>query len=176
MGGCGRDRSPGEVAPRRLLERPPGERFGAGNAAPESRLEPASSGRAVALGTLAWVAVILGWLVLAGALGLDWGMIVVAAVGGWMVGTLVRSGAWSGGAHHPSLSLRLFAAVLAASTWLGGQFLVYLWTRVTLPASGLDLGGRIAATPFGDYLGGVIGPLDALEIVLLAAIAWLSAR
>ena len=167
-------RPAGVVGPRPLLDRPPGDRFRAPE--PEPRLDHPSAARSVAFGVLGWAIIVAGWLAFEGVLGLDWGMVVVAAVGGWAIGSLVGSGAWSGIPHPSSGRIRLFAGVLAGSAWLGGQIVVYLWTRVTLPESGLDLGSRIAATPFTAYLGGIIGPLDALEIVLLVTTAWWAAR
>lgn len=159
---------------RRLLDRPPGDRFRVGE--PEPPATSPALGRAFAFALAGWIGVVLAWLILAGIVGLDWGMLVVAVAGGWLVGTLGSTGAWAGRPHVPRPSPRLLAALVAASAWLGGQAAVYLWTRVTLPESSLDVGARIAALPFADYLAGVIGPLDAIELALLAAIAWAAAR
>jgi len=171
-----RPRLPGEVQPpwARRLERPPGERL----AVPESPppLDRPRMARALAFGLAADAALGVAWLVLGGALGLEWGLAVLALAGGWLVGTAIAAGAWGGDPHVDTHAPRLLAVGLALAAWLGGQVAVYFWTRVTLPESTLSLGQRIAATPFTDYFGGIVGPLEVLEVVLVAGAAYVASR
>jgi hypothetical protein len=168
--------SPGEVKPRsaRLLERAPGERLAVPE--PPAPLAEARMGRALTAGVAAGVIVVVAWLVLDGALGLDWGLAVLALAGGWLVGQAVSMGAWSGERHVPALSPRLLSVGLAIVAWMSGQVAVYLWTRITLPDSTLTVGERIAATPFTDYFGGIAGPLEVIEVLVLAGAAWFASR
>jgi hypothetical protein len=167
---------PGDVRPRSapLLERAPGERLAVPE--PPAPLADARMGRALAAGVVAGVIVVVAWLALGGALGLDWGLAVVALAGGWLVGQFVSMGAWGGERHVPALSPRLLSVGLAIVAWMGGQVAVYLWTRVTLPDSTLTVGQRIAATPFTDYFGGIAGPLEVIEVLVIIGAAWFASR
>ena len=167
---------PGDLRPTtgRRLDRPPGERLAVPE--PPPLLARPSAARAIADGVAGWALVTVAWLVLGGVLGLDWGMAVVAAAGGWLIGVLVTEGAWSGRPHVRRARPRLLAAVLALAAWLSGQVAVYLWTRLTLPESHLGFAERVAATPFPVYLGGIFGPLEVVEVVLMGAVAWLAVR
>ena len=175
-GAEGAPRIPGDLRPGsgRQLERPPGERL-AVPAPPPPRERP-STARAVTGGIAGAVLVTVAWVVLGGVLGLDWGMAVAAGAGGWLIGAMVTEGAWSGVPHVRRAGPPLLAAVLALVAWFAGQFAVYLWTRLTLPDSHLGFAERVAATPFPAYFGGIFGPLEVLEIVLIATAAWLAAR
>ena len=175
-GAEGAPRIPGDLRPGsgRRLERPPGERLAVPEP-PPPRDRP-STVRAIAGGIGGAVLVTVAWLVLGGVLGLDWGMAVAAAAGAWLIGALVADGAWSGAPHVRRAGPPLLAVVLGLVAWLSGQFAVYLWTRLTLPDSHLGFAERVAATPFPAYFGGIFGPLEVLEIVLIATAAWLAAR
>jgi hypothetical protein len=175
-GAEGGTRIPGDLRPGsgRRLDRPPGERL-AVSEPPLTRERP-STARAVAGGIAGAVLVTVAWVVLGGALGLDWGMAVAAGAGGWLIGALVTEGAWSRVPHVRRAGPPLLAAVLGLVAWLAGQYAVYLWTRLTLPDSHLGFTERVAATPFPVYFGGIFGPLEVLEIVLIATAAWLAAR
>ncbi len=133
-------------------------------------------GRALAAGVAAGLVVVVVWLALGGALGLDWGLAVVALAGGWLVGQAVSMGAWGEERHVAALSPRLLSVGLAIVTWMGAQVAVYLWTRVTLPDSTLTVGQRIAATPFTDYFGGIAGPLEVIEVLVIVGAAWFASR
>ena len=169
-------RAPGDVRPAatRPLDRPPGERL-VSREAPPAAAHPAT-GRALALGLAGWAGVAVVWLLLEGVLGLDWGMVVVALAGGWLIGALVAAGAWRGERHVQRIAPRVLAIGFALAAWGTGQVLVYLWTRATLPDSRLDIAQRIAATPFPAYFGGIVGPLEVIEVVLTAVGAFLAAR
>jgi len=129
------DRDPGEVPPRRLLERAPSERFGAGGPTPAHG--PAAAGgretgglrRAALLGLGAAAigsAIHVACAVLLLATG---GLLIVAATLGFVVGAFVRHGAGSrvgAGTRRllaVSLALAAVAAALAANWGLSGAYL-----------------------------------------------------
>lgn len=129
------DRDPGEVPPRRLLERAPSERFGAGGAvtapgpAAVGRRETGSLPRALLLGL--GVAAIAATIHVACAVLLlvTGGLLVVAATLGFMVGASVRYGAGSqvgSGARRLlgiALALAAVVAALAINWGLSGAYL-----------------------------------------------------
>ncbi len=169
-------RLPGDLRPSsgRRLDRPPGERLAVTE--PPPPLDRPSTARAIAGGIAGWALVTVAWFVLGGVFGLDWGMAVVAAAGGWLIGALVARGAWGTAAHVRRAGPRLLAAALALAAWLCGQVAVYLWTRLALPDSRLGFAERVAATPFPAYFGGIFGPLEVLEVLLIATVGYLAAR
>lgn len=167
---------PGEVRPAstRLLDRPPSDRFGPPPRPPE--VVATHAGRAVAGGVAGGAAAALLWVVIGGILDLDAGLVVVAVVGGWLVGGGTALGAWGRAAAHRTGRIPWLAAALALLVWVAGTFLLYLYAEVTLPASSLTLADRLASTPFTDWLAPQFLPLGPLEIVLLAGVSWWSAR
>jgi hypothetical protein len=144
-------REPGE--PRRRLERAPGERFAtAPDVAPVSgpaTLTPAGAA-ARATGIAAIGAVLI--TVLGGPLSVTVGLIAVAAVAGWAIGSFVR----------PRVVLAI--AVAMASVAVG---LVGIWIFARSEGGVLDL---------VTYLAEVHGPLVILELGVAAVAAWLAAR
>ncbi|MGZ6269752.1 MAG: hypothetical protein ACXWMU_04190 [Candidatus Limnocylindrales bacterium] len=169
--------SPGEVRPAsaRLLDRPPSDRFGPPPRPPE--VVATKAGRAVAGGLAGGLVAALLWLVIGGTLDLDAGLVVVAIVGGWLVGGGTALGAWGrADAAHVTGHIPWLAAALALFTWLAATFLLYLYAEVMLPASSLTLADRLASTPFTDWLAPQFLPLGPLEIVVLAGVSWWSAR
>jgi hypothetical protein len=168
---------PGEVRPAstRLLGRPPSDRFGPPPRPPE--VVATQTGRAVAGGLAGGAVAALLWLVIGGILDLDAGLVVVAIVGGWLVGGGTALGAWGrAAAAHVTGRIPWLAAALALLTWLVGTLLLYLYAEITLPASSLTLADRLASTPFTDWLAPQFLPLGPLELVLLAGVSWWSAR
>jgi len=162
-------------ASTRLLQRPPSDRFGP---PPQPPVVVATrAGRAVAAGLIGGAAAAVLWLVVGGILDLDAGLVVVAIVGGWLVGGGTALGAWgrTGGPHHGG-RVPWMAAALGIVTWLAGTLLLYLYAEITLPASSVTLGQRLATTPFTDWLAPQVLPLGPLEILLLAGVSWWSAR
>lgn len=83
-------REPGE--PRRVLDRPPGERY--------ARPLPSETGGSGAERVLVPLAVVLGgvlgWVVLGGILTVTGGLIVLAGVVGWLIGRVVSPPAKAG--------------------------------------------------------------------------------
>ena len=166
------DRQPGDRQPeRRLLERPPGERY-----APVAKTPaPPSVARAAAAGALSAATLALAWGLAEGELGLDIGLLVLAAFGGWLVGASVRWGAWRGRDRRRVTGLRALAATLAILVWPVAQAAAWVATRATLPESSLDLAGRLASTPYLTFVGDTVGPAALAEVFLLGLIAWLAA-
>jgi len=125
---------------------------------------------------LAALAVTAAWVLLAGLADVSWGMIAVAVAGGWLIGSWSAYGGWGEAPHVPAVRLRQLAAGLALGAWVLGWIGTYLWTRAILPSSTLDLAGRIQQTPFTSWFAGLFGPVEALEVVVIAAMAWRAAR
>lgn len=185
----------GRPAARRL-EHPPGDRYavrepgegvpaarsGAGSA--EERAGPAreraaatpSVGRGARFGAAAVLGVAVAWAIAAGLFDISWGLVVIAALGGWIIGSAVGFGTWGVAAHRPERRVRWLAAGSGVATWLVGSLGSYLVALVTLPGSTLSLGERIANAPFVDALASQISLFDVIEILLLAVVAWRSAR
>jgi hypothetical protein len=116
------------------------------------------------------------WLLFAGVLGIDYGALVVAAVGGWAVGTAVAYGAWGEREHPPLRPLRGTAVGLALGAWLAGSVLDWLWAQASLPESTQSLAERLAQTPFLDWLSGQLSVLTVLQVGLLALFSWRASR
>jgi hypothetical protein len=188
---------PGEVpVPARRpaappLERPPGQRYrdaegAAGRAArwstpaPSARAEGGRArprlGRGVAYGSVVGTVLAFSWVVPATIFDISVGLVVLAAVLGWLIGVAVRLGAWHGVAPERSAALGLAAATLAVAAWLLGTFLDYLVSLVLLPASAVDLGQRMVNEPFLAWLEPQLVPLKIVEVVLAGLVGWRSAR
>ena len=157
-----------------MLERPPSERFGPPPRPPE--VVATRTGRAVAGGVVGGIAAAVLWLVIGGILDLDAGLVVVAVVGGWLVGGGTALGAWGRTTSHRTGRIPGLAAALALLARLAGTILLYLYAEVTLPASSLTLADRLSSTPFTDWLAPQFLPLGPVEILLLAGVSWWSAR
>jgi hypothetical protein len=129
-------------------------------------------------GALAALGVAFAYGVLWGVIQLQWGLIAAAVMGGWVVGAGVRHGAWKGALHPRAIRVQLLGGALGLGSWLGGSFVAYLLSRVVLP-SDLDLGGRLAALPFADYLSleyEAAPIVHAAALVALAIMGWRTAR
>jgi hypothetical protein len=130
----------------------------------------------VFFGGLAALAVALGWLLVAGVLGLDYGAVVVAVGLGWLVGTAVAYGAWSGAGHAADAAIRALAVVLALAGWGVGVFLDYLWSQLTIPEATSTFADRLAAEPFPAWVAGQLSPLFVLSAIVVGLFAWRAAR
>ncbi len=138
---------PGERG--RQLDRPPSDRYVVSATAPLP--EAPASGRAIQglLAALIGAAVIT---ILGGPLSVTFGLVAVAAVVGWAVGSSVR----------PSLGLAVGLAI--GSIVLG---LVGIWLVARLE-------GGVLSLP--EYLAQVQGPLVAIEIAVAALVAAATVR
>jgi hypothetical protein len=154
------DPRPGE----RRLARPPSERY----RPPQDRSpasttpRPTSPARALALGTLAALAGTGATILLGGPLTVSAGLLVIAAVTGWLVGTAVRVG---GGATIRTPSRRLTAAALAIAGVVLGQVGLWLYAQAE--------GGVL---PLVDHLVQTYGLLVVGQLVIAGVVAWWTAR
>jgi hypothetical protein len=123
--------------------------------------------RALALGSAAALGTGGVWALLAAVLGLHIGLIVVAAFGGWLIGSAVRSS---------GPRAQAWAIVLALSAWLVGSVLEFVIAQLLLPAASTPPGQRLTISGYLDYLGGTFDVIEALAIALLVFVAWRSAR
>jgi hypothetical protein len=137
---------PGERG--RQLDRPPSDRYAAAAASPTD----APVGSRVTQGILAGLIGTAVFTVLGGPLSVTFGLIGVAAVIGWAVGSSVR----------PSLGLAVGLAI--GSIVLG---LVGIWLVARLE-------GGVLSLP--EYLAQVQGPLVAIEIAVAALVAGATVR
>ncbi len=159
----------GETRPPRTVRRPSG--VGSNDApAPRPRLL-----RGLAYGLGMAVAFVLGWVVLASILDLTVGLVVLAAVAGWLTGTAVALGA-EPGTMRRQRSTVLLAVVVSAGIWLVGSYAAYVTSLAILPASSLDLVGRMANAPFLDVIGATFIPGGPLELLALVLFGWLGSR
>jgi len=138
---------PGERG--RQLDRPPSDRYAAASPAAPTQAPVGSRATQGILAALIGAAVIT---VLGGPLSVTFGLVGVAAVIGWAIGSSVR----------PSLGLAVGLAV--GSIVLG---LVGIWLVARLQ-------GGVLGLP--EYLGEVHGPLVAIEIAVAALVAGATVR
>lgn len=101
------------------------------------------------------------WAVLRSILELGVGLLAVSAVGGWGIGATLR----------PASRSRLLAGGLATCAWVAGLALTWLLTRLTLPASSLDLLERLRSHSFLDFTTQQFGILEVLSLLALAGAA-----
>ena len=137
---------PGE--PRRVLDHPPSERYAA---APPPAADPmgASSALRAVLVALVGAAIVT---FLGGPLSVTIGIVGVAAVIGWVIGSIVR----------PSLVLAVGLAIGSIALGLVGVWLF----------AGLE--GGVLSLP--DYLGQVHGPLVVIELAVAGLVAAATVR
>lgn len=106
------------------------------------------------------------WAVLRGILELGVTALAALALGGWVVGSLLR------GARSP----RVLAAAWAASAWLLGLVFSWLLAMAVLPGSTRSFAERLASTPFIDWLAPQFGPLELAGLVICVGAAVYAAR
>ena len=154
--------SPGE----RRLDRPPSDRYREPSSDPgavtTSTAGTGSTGRALAGGLLTGLIAAVATIVLGGALGLSAGLLVVAAAGGWAIGTATRIG--GGSSVAPSVRPWL-AFVIAVVAVILGQVGLWLYARTE---------GGVLTLP--DYLAETWGVLVPLQAILAIGGAWWAAR
>ena len=129
-------------------------------------------------GALATIGSALGYGLLWGALELQWGLIAVAIMLGWLIGASVRHGAWRGLAHHLTRRLQVLAAGLGVVAWFGGAFVAYLASRALLQSE-LPFAERLEVLSFGAFLNQQYeagGLTHALSLAALAIMGWRTAR
>ena len=148
----------------------------------ESRYVALDRGRALKAfdwGALAAIGAALAYGVFWGAGILQFGLIAVAIMFGWLIGAAVRHGAWRGLAHHPTRRLQLLGSAFGVLAWFGGAFVAYLVSRALLPESDLTFAQRLEDVPFSVYMtqqyeaGGIV---HAIGLAALAIMGWRTAR
>ena len=124
-------------------------------------------GRAALSGLVAAAAVGLIWAVLAVVLDFHLGLLVVAGVGGWLIGVAVarvRPGAWP------------VAVGSALVAWLIAAALSYLLSQLLLPQAVTPLAERLSLAGLLDYTTQTFDLVQAAAIAILVVVAWRSAR
>jgi hypothetical protein len=168
--------TPGETS-RRLLDRPPGDRYRRPTTGADLPLpERPNLQRALALGLAAAVGVGFLFAVIVGILDVGLGLLALSALGGFGIGAAVHRGAWTGRREVPGRGVPAVAALLALFAWLGGHFGAYLFSLLLRPDSSLSFAERMAQSSFGDWLAPQLGVAQAIEIVLLVSLAAYAAR
>jgi hypothetical protein len=112
-------------------------------------------------------------------LGLQWGLLVVALVGGWFIGTAVAYGAWAEAEHLPVRALRIGAVLCGSLGWLLGLVVAYVVSQALIPQAATALLERLSLGGYLDYLDGMfdyVRLIHALAVALLAVMAWRAAR
>jgi hypothetical protein len=156
----GRMTVPTDRPPRdRRLDRAPSERHLA-----EAEIAAGSPARAIAFGLLVAIGGAVAIAALGGGLAISAGLLVVAALIGWLIAAAITAGGT--GTSTLRRSNRVVAAVaLAVLSVALGQLGLWLYARVE--------GGVL---PLGPYLGETFGVLVPLEVAVAALVAWRSAR
>jgi hypothetical protein len=110
---------------------------------------------------------------------LQFGLVAVAIMLGWLIGAAVRYAAWRGLPHHSTRRLQLFGAALGVAAWFGGAVVAYLVSRALLPDSDLSFAERLEDLPFWAFMdqqyeaGGLV---HAIALAALAIMGWRTAR
>lgn len=123
--------------------------------------------RAMSIGIAAALGTAVVWAVLSAVLGFHLGLLVVAAFGGWIIGSSVQS--------TGELRRRL-ATTLAVIAWLVGSILDFVLSQVLLPAATKPLSERLSITGYVDYTVGTFDIVQAAAVAILVIVAWRSAR
>ncbi len=108
----------------------------------------------------------LVWSLFKGVLEFGIGLIVVAVIGGWGIGVLVK----------PIHRAPLVAVALAALAWLAGLVGTWLIAMLLLPGSSRTFLERLQATPFVDWLAPQFGLLEIVGLALFVVAAAYGAR
>jgi hypothetical protein len=166
--------APGEALPAsRRLERPPSDRYAAAAGPPVA--ERPRLGRSGLLAASAAAGVALVSALSHAILSITSGLLAAAVLGGWLIGLAARVGAWGTGSHVPDGRPRLLATVAALGAWLGGLLVAWLVSMAILPGSTRPFPERLAGTPFLDWVGPQLGPLEVVGLGLIVVIAGLTA-
>jgi hypothetical protein len=128
---------------------------------------PIRRGRALAFGTLLALGTGAVWAVLSAVFDLHLGLLVVAAFGGWLIGSAVKP--IGKGARRWAIGLALLATVIGSV----GDFVL---SQALLPEASTPLLQRVSLGSYLDYLAGTFDPIVALAVVVLVILAWRSAR
>jgi hypothetical protein len=142
------------------LERPPSDRFRTDEAAPQATVERPPLARGIAAAAVAALAGAIAIAVGGGLLTLTAGLLIIAAVVGWIVAVGLALGAGPvAGAERGGR--RWTAAVIAVGGIALGQVGLWLIAR--------GEGGTLTVI---DYLSEVFGVLVPAELLIAAGVAW----
>ncbi|MEO6349912.1 MAG: hypothetical protein ABIP53_04600 [Candidatus Limnocylindrales bacterium] len=139
---------------------------------------PASpnTARGLAFGIAAAIPVALVYGILADPFGLSWGLIIVGLLGGWIIGSAVAQGAWSGRFHLIVPAVRWLAALVAVVTWIGAAAVAYFASQLFYQAATTPIGERLSLGGFVEYLNGTVFGPSILGLAAMAFVAWRAAR
>ena len=115
------------------------------------------------------------WAVASAVLDLGAGLLVVAAIAGWLLGTAVALGAEPGTMRRRRATTSL-AVGLGLATWLAAVIGAYLLGLAILPGSTLPFLERLANAPFLESTAEQFLPLGPIELAVVAVCGWLGAR
>jgi hypothetical protein len=119
----------------------------------------------------------LAWMVAAGPFALTWGLIGMAAIVGWLVGSAVGWGAWNrAGPRRTHPVVRALAIGFGFLAWLGGTYLAYLWQLAVSAEASEPIAQRIAEQDFTRWLPSQFGALQVVQLAAIAILAWRSSR
>lgn len=114
--------------------------------------------------------------VLADPIGLSWGLIVVGLIGGWIIGTAVIHGAYSGRFHLLVPGLRWLAVLVAVIAWVGAAVVAYVASQLFYQQATTSLTERLSAAGFVEYLNSFVFGPSILGLVAMAFVAWRTTR
>ena len=132
-------------------------------------------GRGLAYGIAMALPFAAGWAIAAAVLYLGAGLVLVAAVAGWLIGTAVALGAEPGTIRRTRATVTLAVAVSLA-TWLAALIGAYLLSLAILPGSTLPFVERLANAPFLEATAQQFLPLGPIELAVVAVSGWFGAR
>lgn len=167
----------GEVRPTDRLRAAPGRRYEpAETATPGSALSYPRLRRAAAYAVGALVGIALIWAFASGLLDVRAGLLVLAALGGYVIGLSTLYGAWGERAPGRDRRVGLLAAAVAVLAWPVGTFLSYLVSLAVIQDASSSLATRLGGQPFLAWLAPQLSLLDPLSIALPVLVAWRTAR
>jgi hypothetical protein len=126
-----------------------------------------STTRASLFDIAAGVVVALAYGVLSEPFEFTLGLLVVGFAGGWLIGSAVAYGAWSGKEHERVPSLQWAAVALSIVSWVGALALAFAISQALLPGATTPLSSRLTFGGFLDYFNG----LDLTRLIHLVALA-----
>ena len=132
--------------------------------------------RAALFGILAAEGVALAYGAIVELLDLSLGLIVVGAVGGWIIGWAVANGAWSGRFHLIVPRVRWLAVLLAVLSWVEAAIVGYVLSQVLYQAAVTPLLDRLSVSGFLEYLNSSVFSASILGLVAMALLAFRAAR
>lgn len=151
---------PGERRPARTLEHAPSDRYREAEGPPDDAAPPPPVARAVVYAVLAAIVGGIAIAVAGGRLTMTAGLLVIAAVLGWVVAVVLTIALGTNRSIGPNARRGMAAAIAVLGVALG-QMGLWLIAR--------DEGGVLAPI---DYLADVFGLLVLAEFALAAAVAW----